>query len=89
MPSPLIPSSVWPLSWGLTNIDRQTGEYLLAKYWRVLIHYLLNQSKLSQCLDIIKRNGLWKLSIKIWAKLPPPHLKKNRIPFIIRGARLH
>lgn len=38
----------------VTNIDRQTGEYLLAKYWRILLHYLLNQSRISQCLDIIK-----------------------------------
>ena len=60
----------------LTNIDCQTGEYLLAKYWQILTHYLLNQLKISQCLNIIKWNGLWKFNIKIWVKFPSPHLKK-------------
>ena len=91
MPTHQFPAQSGPSPGGgrESNIDRQTGEYLLSKYWWILIHYLLNQSRISHCLDIIKWNGLWKLSIKIWVKFPPPHLKKNRIPFIIRGARLH
>lgn len=54
MPHPPIPGCLAPLPGqaGVTNIDRQTGEYLLAKYWRILIRYLLNQSRISQCLDI-------------------------------------